>query len=72
MNLLETIHELPKIEKIKVMEFLWDDITVEEKSYASPKWHKEALRETEKNVSEGKEKFIDWSKAKQLLRNEFE
>ena len=62
-NLLETIHELPNNEKVKVMEFLWDDITVEEKSYSSPKWHKDVLRDTEERVSEGKEKFIDWSQA---------
>jgi len=70
MNLLETIHELPKIEKIKVMEFLWDELTFSNDTYSSPKWHKNALLETEKRMLEGKEKAIDWNKAKQMLRND--
>ncbi len=71
MNLLESIHKLPNSEKIKVMEFLWDELTLEEDKYSSPKWHKSALRETEKRVAEGKEKFIDWNEAKELLRKDF-
>ncbi|OQY12769.1 MAG: acyl-protein synthetase [Desulfobacteraceae bacterium 4572_19] len=71
MNLLQSIHELPKMEKIKVMEFLWEDLTLEEKKYKSPNWHKDALAETEKRMAVGKEKIIDWSDAKQFLRNEF-
>jgi len=69
MNLLQNIHELPRIEKIKVMEFLWKDL---QNGYVSPSWHKDALLETEKRRLEGKEKSIDWSKAKKLLRKEFE
>lgn len=71
MDLLQSIHELPKMEKIKVMEFLWEELTLDEKEYASPKWHKDELKETEKRMAEGKEEMIDWSEAKRLLRKEF-
>ncbi len=71
MDLLQSIHNLPRIEKIKVMEFLWKELTLEEKKYDSPRWHRDALAETEKRMAEGKEKIIDWSEAKQMLRNEF-
>ncbi len=71
MSLLESIHELSNIEKIKVMEFLWEELTIEEDKYSSPKWHKDALIETERLVAEGKEKLIDWNEAKHLLRNDF-
>ncbi len=71
MDLLQNIHDLPRIEKIKVMEFLWEELTFEEKELDSPDWHKKALSETEKRMAEGKEKIIDWSEAKQLLRKEF-
>lgn len=71
MTLLESIHELPKIEKIKVMEFLWEELSLEVDKYSSPQWHKNALRETEKRVAEGKEKIIDWNEAKYLLRNDY-
>ena len=72
MDLLQNIHDLPRVEKIKVMEFLWEELTLEEKELDSPGWHKKALSETEKRMMEGKEKVIDWSEAKQLLRKEFE
>jgi len=72
MNLLETIHELPDIEKIKIMEFLWEELTLDDKNYLSPQWHQEELKKTEQRFSDGKEELIDWKTAKQLLRNEFE
>jgi len=71
MTLLESIHALPKIEKMKVMEFLWEEITLDDSSYISPGWHENVLIETEKRVEEGDVKLIDWSEAKQELRNEF-
>jgi len=71
MSLLEKIHDLPNIEKIKVMEFLWEELTLEKDTFSSPKWHENELRETEIRVTEGKEKVIDWNKAKELLRNNF-
>ena len=71
MNLLETIHELPNTEKIKVMEFLWEELSVNEDNYDSPQWHQQALKETEQRFDEGKEELIDWKQAKQLLRQEF-
>ncbi|MGB0495919.1 MAG: addiction module protein [Kangiellaceae bacterium] len=71
MTLLESIHSLPTIEKIKVMEFLWEEITLDNSSYISPSWHEKVLKETEVKVEEGSEKMIDWNEAKQSLRNEF-
>lgn len=71
MNLLQSIHELPNIEKLKVMEFLWEELSTENKSYASPDWHKDVLADTEKRMTEGKEILIDWNEAKEMLRNEF-
>ncbi len=72
MNLLKNIHDLPRIEKIKVMEFLWEELKSEEQEFASPEWHEKSLLETEKRMAEGIEKVINWSEAKQLLRKEFE
>ncbi|OQY01510.1 MAG: hypothetical protein B6I26_04065 [Desulfobacteraceae bacterium 4572_130] len=71
MDLLQSIHSLPRLEKVKVMEFLWEELTLEEKEFDSPDWHRKALADTEKRLGKGKEKIIDWKKAKQLLRNEF-
>ena len=61
MDLLETIHNLPKIEKIKMMEFLWNELTTGKDDYTSPEWHKDALKDTEKRVASGDEEFIEWN-----------
>ena len=69
MNLLQSLQELPKTEKIKVMEFLWNDL---KSDYDSPTWHEIALKETENRMALGEEKAIDWKVAKKMLRQEFE
>lgn len=71
MDLLQSIHDLPTLEKIKVMEFIWEELTSKGNDFDSPDWHGKALSETEKRMAEGTEEVINWSEAKQQLRNEF-
>ena len=68
MNLLQNIIELPRSEKIKIMESIWEDLTKDEGEFESPTWHAVALRETEKRLEQGKEQMIDWAEAKKELR----
>lgn len=72
MNLLQNIQELPKIEKLMIMEFLWKDLFEENDEFESPEWHKKSLSETEKRVEDGREEVIDWTEAKRRLRKSFE
>ncbi|MDY0361446.1 MAG: addiction module protein [Desulforegulaceae bacterium] len=72
MDLLQSIHELPVAEKIKVMEFIWEELTFNQKEYVSPDWHRHELEKTAKRMLEGREKVFDWSEAKRLLRKELE
>ncbi len=71
MNLMQSIHELPKSEKLQIMEFLWKELTEEGVEFESPQWHKTALNETEVRMAQGKEEAIDWEKAKNQLRKKF-
>ena len=52
------------------MELLWEDLVSAPDEIASPDWHSSVLAETEKRVADGKEVAVDWSAAKELLRNE--
>lgn len=72
MSLLQNIQELPKNEKLVIMEYLWKDLFEENDEFESPEWHKTALAETEKRLKEGKEEVIDWTEAKSQLRKSFE
>ena len=51
-------------DKLKAMEILWDDICHNSPDIPSPSWHENILKEREKNLKEGKDRFIDWDQAK--------
>ncbi|MEX2579180.1 MAG: addiction module protein [Verrucomicrobiales bacterium] len=66
----DEILELPKDEKLRIMELLWSNLTGSGDEIDSPSWHGEVLSETAKRVSEGAETPIDFSTAKEILRGE--
>ncbi|OHC04779.1 MAG: hypothetical protein A3H23_04605 [Planctomycetes bacterium RIFCSPLOWO2_12_FULL_40_19] len=67
----EGIRDMSRIEKIKLMEILWEDLSRDD-DFQSPEWHKDELRKTEKRLSEGLEKKMDWEIAKKKLKKRFE
>jgi hypothetical protein len=69
---IEAMRGLPRSEKLKLMEALWEDLSRPAEEFVSPAWHAQALAETERRVKEGKEKPIDWETAKKTLRSKFE
>lgn len=66
------IHQLPRIEKIKLMEAIWADLSNDEETIESPSWHLAELKKTEERFAAGQEEIIDWSEAKKELRKQFE
>ncbi len=58
------IKEMTTGEKLKTMELLWDDICRNVPDLSSPGWHGDILKEREKNVREGRDRFVDWEQAK--------
>jgi hypothetical protein len=72
MEILQEIKQLSYNDKLRVMEFLWKDLSNDEESYDSPAWHKDALRETENRLNDGIEEVLEWDTAKNNLRKRFE
>ncbi len=72
MEILQEIKRLSHIDKLRVMEALWKDLSGDEEKYDSPEWHEETLKETEKRMSDGVEEIVDWDSAKKNLRKQFE
>lgn len=66
------IKDLSREQKLRIMEFLWEDLSHDESLVESPDWHADRLRETEERFKSGKEKVIDWTSAKKQLRSKFE
>jgi hypothetical protein len=68
----EAIRELPRSEKLKLMEALWEALSHPDDAFESPAWHAIELAETERRLAEGTEQLLDWETAKRTLRSKFE
>ena len=69
MTALE-IQQMPRSEKLKLMESLWADLSRDEAELESPAWHADALRETSERVARGEEKALNWKQTKIKLRQQ--
>ena len=69
---IDAIRQLPRSEKLRLMEALWEELSRPESEYESPAWHARALVETERRVAEGREQAMEWEAAKKKLRSRFE
>ena len=68
MSALE-IRQMPRQEKLKLMEMLWAALSRDEAELESPAWHADALRETAERRARGEETVLDWEQAKAKLRS---
>lgn len=68
MSALE-IQQLPRQEKLKLMEMLWVELSRGDAELESPSWHADALRETAEHRAHGEGTVMDWEQAKEKLRS---
>ena len=66
------LRQLPRREKLQIVESLWSDLAAEESLFQSPSWHGDELRKTEAELKLGKVQPVDWEAAKKQLRKQFE
>ncbi|HWC60401.1 MAG TPA: addiction module protein [Verrucomicrobiae bacterium] len=69
---IEAVRKLPRVEQLRLMETLWEELSRSENELESPAWHATELEQTEKRLAEGKEQIMDWEAAKKELRRRFE
>ena len=69
---IETVQQMSRGEKLKLMELLWEQLSRPDDALESPAWHGQALNETKQRLAEGKEQVLDWEAAKKDLRRRFE
>ena len=62
------VKTLSKVEKLRLLETLWADLSVEDAGIASPQGHQDAIHEAERLHAEGRATFSDWSEAKERIR----
>ncbi|MEJ5207186.1 addiction module protein [Denitratimonas sp. CY0512] len=63
-----TIENLSRMEKLRMMEALWRDLSANANELASPAWHGEALQQAEAALAGGTARMVDWADAKEMLR----
>jgi hypothetical protein len=68
MSVKERVLQLPRREKLQLMESLWLDLNQAGEEVASPEWHEAVLRETERRLAAGEEEVLDWEEAKRRIR----
>ena len=69
MSVEDLVMKLPRLEKLRLMESLWADLTQpDDELVDSPSWHESVLRETEQRLAAGQEEMLDWDEAKRRIR----
>lgn len=63
----EQIREMPMDQKLRLMEYLWDDILANGDQLESPDWHRGELEDAQKRYEAGLERPIPWEEAKRQL-----
>ena len=66
------IGQMSRLEKVRLMEAIWEDLSHNDADFESPSWHQDELRSTEDRLAAGKDEILDWSDAKKQLRRMFE
>ena len=63
------IEKMTCTEKLNMMEELWDDLSRDSVTLASPEWHEKALTEAERALAENQAGFVTWDAAPKALRD---
>lgn len=66
------LRQLPRREKLQIVEALWSDLANNDSLFKSPSWHGDQLRKTEEDLKLGKARIVSWESAKKKLRKQFE
>jgi len=59
---------LSRIEKLRLIEQVWDELIQGQADIESPAWHADALQKAERAIANNDAGFIDWNQAKEQLR----
>jgi hypothetical protein len=61
------LKQMTLADKLGLMEALWDELCRREDQVPVPEWHRQVLDEREREIAEGKARFIDWETAKERI-----
>ena len=65
--MLIATENLTRIEKLQIIEQLWEELSRCPDDVESPSWHADALQEAQNAVANGDAGFQDWEQVKERL-----
>jgi hypothetical protein len=66
------LKQMTREEKLRALEDIWTDLSMDDNEIVSPSWHDDVLKETNASMLAGQERMEDWQDAKRELRKRFE
>lgn len=63
------VEKLSDKEKLKLMEELWTSLREPETEFTPPSWHLAELEKRAQQITEKKNRFIDWDMAKKEINH---
>jgi len=70
MSVSLPLNEMTVLEKLQIMEMIWDDLSRNAEAMEPPAWHGELLAEREAALARGEETLEDWEVAKEKLERD--
>jgi putative addiction module component (TIGR02574 family) len=70
MDISLPLDKMTSLDKIAVIEKLWDDLCRDPETIPSPTWHKDVLEAREKEINQGRAKFTSFDRAKEKIRDQ--
>ena len=70
MELEIPLDKMTTLDKLRVLEIVWDDLQRTPDDIPSPSWHADVLKAREGRVQEGTAHFVDWSESKRKIRDD--
>ena len=70
MDIALPLSEMTAVEKLRAIEIIWDDLSQHPEDIPSPPWHEEVLKARQKEVDEGRAKFIPLEEFRESIEKE--
>ena len=69
MDVQLPLDSMTTLDKLRVLERIWDDLQRRPEEVPSPSWHGDVLQNREDRIKEGSSQFSDWTEAKARIRD---
>ena len=69
MELALPLDQMTTAEKLRALEEIWENLCRTPNEVPTPSWHADVLQDREKRIQQGSSQFVDWSEAKQRIRD---